>query len=358
MSNRNPKIIAFYLPQFHSIPENDKWWGEGFTEWVNTKKAKPLFKGHQQPKEPLNENYYCLLDSKTQEWQAELAEANGIYGFCYYHYWFNGKLLLERPMENMLKNKNIKLPFCISWANEPWARTWDGKDKQVLMQQSYGTRKEWSRHFEYLAQFFLDDRYIKNENKPVMLIYRTENIPQCDEMIKYWDEECKKIGLNGIYVIETMNSFQKEAHSKEAKAVVEFEPMLSIRHYLPYTTQFVRLIKKKLNILDKLDYSKVWESVLNKDVDYGKTKFLGGFVSWDNTARKGKKGLVLTNSNAESFKKNFSKQYNKSKNRGDKYLFINAWNEWAEGTYLEPDKINKYKYIKEIKNLISHQGEI
>ena len=154
---KKPKVIAFYLPQFHAIPENDEWWGKGFTEWVNTKKAKPLFEGHQQPKTPLNDNYYCLLDAETQEWQAELAEKYGVYGFCYYHYWFNGKMLLEKPMENMLNNKNIKLPFCISWANEPWARTWDGKNKEVLMSQVYGEEKEWKEHFEFHAKCFLDD---------------------------------------------------------------------------------------------------------------------------------------------------------------------------------------------------------
>lgn len=346
----NPKIIAFYLPQYHAIPENDKWWGEGFTEWVNTKKAKPLFDGHEQPKTPLNENYYCLLDSKTQEWQAKLAADNGIDGFCYYHYWFNGKMLLEKPMEKMLENKNITLPFCISWANEPWARTWDGKDKEVLISQTYGEEKEWKEHFDYLSKFFIDERYIKNDNKPVMLIYRTENIPKCDEMIKFWNNECKKIGLDGIYIVETMNSFQKQSMCN-SDAVVEFEPMLTIRHHLPINIQGTRYTKKKLNILDKLDYSMVWERVLNKNVDYGKKKFLGGFVNWDNTARKGKKGLVLTDGTPTVFKEYLRKQYNKAKENGSEYLFINAWNEWAEGTYLEPDDKNKYKMIDVIKEV-------
>lgn len=346
----NPKMIAFYLPQYHAIPENDKWWGEGFTEWVNTKKAKPLFDGHEQPKTPLNENYYCLLDSETQEWQAKLAEENGIDGFCYYHYWFNGKMLLEKPMEQMLENKNITLSFCISWANEPWARTWDGKDKEVLMPQTYGEKKEWKEHFDYLSKFFMDDRYIKNDNKPVMLIYRTENIPKCNEMIKFWDEECKKIGLDGIYIVETMNSFQKQSMCN-SDAVVEFEPMLTIRHHLPMNVQGTRYTKKKLNILDKLDYSMVWERVLNKDVDYGKKKFLGGFVNWDNTARKGKKGLVLTDGTPNLLKKYLNKQYNKAKKNGSEYLFINAWNEWAEGTYLEPDSNNEYEMLDVVKEV-------
>ena len=254
----NPKIIAFYLPQYHTIPENDKWWGEGFTEWTNTRKAKPLFKGHQQPKTPLNDNYYCLLDKETQEWQAELAQENGVYGFCYYHYWFNGKMLLEKPMEIMLKNENITLPFCISWANEPWARTWDGKDKEVLMPQSYGDEKEWKKHFDYLLQFFKDKRYIKIDNKPIFLIYRTSSIPNCEKMVDYWNNLCKENGFEGLYLIETLNSFQNKSCISNSNAVVEFEPMLTIRHHLNLYKQGIRYIKKKLSILDTLDYEYVW----------------------------------------------------------------------------------------------------
>lgn len=346
-----PKIIAFYLPQYHTIPENDKWWGEGFTEWTNVKKAKPLFKEHQQPKEPLNDNYYCLLDSKTQEWQAKLAAENGIYGFCYYHYWFNGKMLLEKPMELMLENKNIALPFCISWANEPWARTWDGKDKEVLMPQVYGDKNEWKEHFNYLIQFFKDERYIKIDNKPVFLIYRTENIKECNEMIESWDEECKKNGFDGIYIVETMNSFQKVSNCKNSEAVVEFEPMLTIRHELPIYIQGLRYIKKKLGLLDKINYDRVWNSILDRKRDYGKTTFLGAFINWDNTARKRSKGLVLTGATPKKFQRYLNKQIEKSMESENEFIFINAWNEWAEGTYFEPDKINKYSYLEKLKEI-------
>ena len=254
-------------------------------------------------------------------------------------------------MENMIKNKNIKLPFCISWANEPWARNWDGKEKEVLMPQVYGGKKEWKEHFDYLSKFFLDSRYIKKDNKPVFLIYRTSSIPKCDEMIKFFDIECKKIGFSGIYVIETMNSFQNKSICKESEAVVEFEPMLTIRHYLPLITQGKRFIKKKLNILDKLDYSEVWKKVIEKDIKYSKKRFLGGFISWDNTARKGKKGMVLINSSYIEFEKYMKRQYKKAKSEKSEFIFINAWNEWAEGTYLEPDSNNRYDMLKVIKEV-------
>jgi len=345
----NPKIIAFYLPQFHSIPENDKWWGKGFTEWTNTTKAKPLFKGHYQPKTPLNDNYYNLLDKETQEWQAKLAEEYGIYGFCYYHYWFNGKMLLEKPMENMLNNTNVNLPFCVSWANEPWARTWDGKDKETLMPQIYGDKSDWENHFNYLLKFFKDERYIKIDNKPLMLIYRTNNIEKCNEMIDYWNVMAKKNGFQGMYIVETLNSFQNNPVVKNSNAVLEFEPMLTIRHHLPMFKQVQRYLRKKLKKLDIVNYDYVWERIINRDVDYGKNKFLGAFVSWDNTARKGEKGLIINNSNSDKFGYYLKKQLEKARIQNSKFIFVNAWNEWAEGTYLEPDKKNELGYLEAIK---------
>ena len=159
------KIIAFYLPQFHNIPENDEWWGDGFTEWTNVKKAKPLYEGHMQPRVPLGGNYYNLLDDNVKIWQADLAKKYGVYGFCYYHYWFNGKMLLEKPMEQMLANKEVDIPFCICWANEPWTKAWVGDERKLLIAQEYGQEEEWKQHFMYLLPFFKDERYITKNGK-------------------------------------------------------------------------------------------------------------------------------------------------------------------------------------------------
>ena len=171
------KIISFYLPQFHSIPENDKWWGKGFTEWVNVKKAKPLFNGHNQPHIPLNYNYYNLLDKKTLEWQVNLANKYGVYGFCFYHYWFNGKKLLEKPVEDFLNRKELNIHFCLCWANESWTNTWANGNSKIIMEQKYGTKKDWKMHYEYLSTFFKDKRYISNNNKiPSPKIINPNNI--------------------------------------------------------------------------------------------------------------------------------------------------------------------------------------
>ncbi|QLY79131.1 glycosyltransferase WbsX family protein [Clostridium intestinale] len=351
------KLIAFYLPQFHQIPENDKWWGEGFTEWVNTKKAVPLFKSQHQPKEPENENYYNLLDKNTQIWQSELAKKYGIYGFCYYHYWFNGKLLLEKPMENMLENKDIDTKFCISWANEPWTRSWDGKSKEILLDQNYGDRDDWENHINYLLKFFKDERYIKIGNRPILLIYRTSSIKNCEEMLELWNKRCKESGIGNIYLVETLNSFQKNGTLKNSDAYVEFEPMLTVRHYLPWYFQGYRYIKKLLKkvgikALDRVSYDLVWQEAIYKERLYDKKTFFGAFVNWDNTARKKDNALILDDFSLEKFEKYLKEVVLESEKKDNEYIFINAWNEWAEGTYIEPDKKYGKGYLERIRKII------
>lgn len=347
------KIIAFYLPQFHCIKENDEWWGEGFTEWINVKKSNPLFKNHNQPRVPLGENYYNLLEVNTHKWQSDLMKQYNIYGLCYYHYWFKGKQLLEQPIEILLENKEIDTKFCMSWANEPWTRSWDGKNKDIIMPQDYGNEDDWIEHFNYLIKFFKDDRYIKVDNKPVFVIYRTTSINECDKMIELWEKLAKKNGLDGIYIVETLNSFQEKPHLVDSNAVIEFEPMFTLRNDMPFYTQSKRFINKKLSKLDKFDYDQVWSRILNRNRIYeNKEKFSGAFVDWDNSPRKGEKATVCTDVTVDKFKKNFENLVTKcKKENNDRFIFINAWNEWAEGTYLEPDTKNKYGYLEAIKQI-------
>lgn len=346
----NPKVIAFYLPQFHAIPENDEWWGKGFTEWSNTKKAEPLYPGHYQPREPLNHNYYNLLDVSTLKNQAKLAREYGIYGFCIYQYWFGGKKLLEKPAELILENKDIDINFCISWANEPWTRAWDGKDKQVLMEQKYGNSDDWTAHFNYLLPFFKDERYIKIDGKPVFVIYRSNNIENVDDMVSHCNKLAIKYGFKGIYLLETLNSFQNKPVMNQSDGVIEFEPMFTMRHGLPYITQFKRLLRKKLGLLDTMDYDYLWSRITRRHRSYtGKDRYLGAFVDWDNTARKGKNGLVVTGATPEKFGAYLKQQVSSS---NQEFIFINAWNEWAEGAYLEPDEKYKFQYLEQIKELL------
>lgn len=353
------KIITFYLPQFHRIKENDEWWGEGFTEWTNTRKAKPLYKTHYQPKEPLNNYYYDLLDDNTKIWQANLANKYGIDGFCFYHYWFDGKLLLEKPLEQLLENKKIQINYCVSWANEPWARTWDGLEKEVLMPQRYGNKDDWKKHFNYLMPFFKDKRYIKVNNKPMILLYRVNSIEKYDEMIEYWIELAKKEGFNGLHIVETLSRFQKQSVSEYSEAVNIFEPSYTTANeYNKFTRLRVALKKvfvnkgKGVRYIKTNDYDLIWKKILKRKVESKDKKiYLGGFVSWDNTARKGNKASIIEGGNPQKFKKYLRDLIIKAKKMNSDYVFINAWNEWAEGTYLEPDKLNEYKYLEAVKQI-------
>lgn len=351
------KIVAFHLPQFHEIPENNRWWGEGFTEWTNTKKAVPLFKGHHQPRTPLNNKYYDLSKAEALSWQMELASKYKLDGFCYYHYWFNGKLLLEKPLEIMRTLTN-RIDYCFCWANEPWIRSWEGSN-EVLMEQSYPGKEDWEKHFEYFKDFFEDEKYIKIDNKPVLVIYRTRNIDDCDAMISYWDECCKKIGMDGIYIIEEKNGFQNKAVCSNSKAYLEFEPL--------YTNKFCRNdFEKTIDYLHRkifstrnqtsnliYNYNYIWKNILRRkhEIVPGKSTCLGAFVDWDNTARKGKNSTFFVGANPKKFEKYLKAQMKIATNLDSPFIFLNAWNEWGEGTYLEPDDKNGYGYLEALERV-------
>ena len=348
------KIIAFHLPQYHSFPENDKWWGKGFTDWDNVRKAKPLFPGHQQPKVPLD-GYYNMLDKSTHIRQAQLAKKYGIYGFCYYHYWFNGKLLMEKPLEMILHEEEVDLPFCLCWANEPWTRSWNGKNGSVIMPQNYGGEDDWIAHIKYLMPFFRDERYIKVDNKPVMVIYRTSNIPNCDSIVMCWDKYCKEHGFSGIYLIEERNYFQQRSYCQHSSGILEFEPACT------RLREKGTLIKVKNKIQEKLgkpystfSYRKTADRMVHRAsrLEDNKKLYLGMFAGWDNTPRRKKGGEVAVGDTPEIFEEVLRKQCQKSRVMGAEFLFLNAWNEWAEGAYLEPDNFNGYKYLEAVKNVV------
>ena len=221
------QVIAKYLPQYHKIPENDKWWGDGFTEWTNVKKAKSLFNGHIQPRIPLNGYYYDLSDPSELVRQMKMASEYGVDGFCFYHYWFkDGKKLLEKPIESLLKMNKLPNNFMLCWANEPWTRAWDGhKDSTtVLMEQDYGGLDEWEKHFNYLLQFFKRHEYIKIDNKPVFAIYKLGEIPRCRKGLDLWNKLSIECGFNGMYYLLThrQSSFVEEAHF--GSGIYDFEP--------------------------------------------------------------------------------------------------------------------------------------
>lgn len=378
------KIIAFYLPQFHNIPENDEWWGDGFTEWVNVKKAHPLYKGHVQPKIPLKRNYYDLTNDDVKVWQANLARKYGIYGFCYYHYWFGGKLLLEKPMEQMLKNKSVNMPFCICWANEAWTKAWVNS-KETLIYQKYGGQKEWKEHFEYLLQFFNDDRYIKIDGKPLLVIYKPELIECGNAMIDYFRELAIEAGFPGICMAYQHGNMDFYTANKDDSCYdldIEFQPIYarhdyeenkhSVRHKMlkEMYNRIVIWIGRKIGAefkfnfkksvaqeTRKYDYDEIWRCILNRKAANEK-RVPGAFAMWDNTPRHGMNGHVYVGATPEKFEEYLSKLIVKAKSEYKKdMIFIYAWNEWAEGGYLEPDEENGYGYLEAVRNALNITGE-
>jgi len=352
-----PKIIAFHLPQFHTIPENDKWWGKGFTEWTNVKKASPLFKEHYQPRIPFKNNYYNLLNPKIREWQAKLAKKYGIYGFCYYHYWFKGKKLLEKPLEEILKLKSPDIHFCFSWANESWSRTWYGGKKENLIKQYYGNKQDWKEHFEYLLKFFKDKRYIKVNNKPILLIYKPSLIPQLNFMIKYWNSLAIKEGFSGMHIIETLTGTQSNSSSELSEGIVFYEPGYTL-HNTSFYRELLIKIKSRMNshfksnyFLNRMNYDRIYKDILKRNLNKFKKKiYLGAFVDYDDTPRRKHLGYLFNGATPEKLKNYLTLLLKKSKEMNSEFLFFTAWNEWGEGAYLEPDKKNKLNFLKAIKN--------
>ena len=345
------KVIAMYLPQFHKVKENDEWWGEGFTDWVASKQAQPLYEGHYQPHVPLGNNYYNLLDKRAMERQAELMHQYGVDGMCIYHYWFkDGRQILEKPAENLLGWKDIDMPYCFCWANETWARSWSNVGEKnvwadffererngtgTLLEQQYGGEEEWRSHFAYLLPFFCDERYIKFEGKPVFVFYKADQIECLADMAEVWNRLAQENGLPGIYMIGSKTD-------KSTRDVVEAELHIEPSKTLKYVP--VRLCSG----IPVLDYDEVWRSILTELPMKSKTYF-GGFVGFDDTPRRGKNGTVVMNAAPEKFGGYLAELMAKNAAYGMDAVFINAWNEWGEGMYLEPDEKDGYRYLEQIE---------
>lgn len=352
------KIIAYYLPQYHEIEENNKWWGKGFTEWTNLKKSKPLFKGHIQPISPLNDNYYNILDKEIVQWQSELAVKYNVYGFCYYHYWFNGRKILEKPAENLLSWKDIDKKFCFCWANHSWLKTWNGS-REILIKQDYGDEIEWESHFNYLIPFFKDKRYIKIDNKPLFMLYSPRNVENLDNRIQFYNEKCKEYGFDGIFILESINHKNFNSVSTYSSGVVIREPSIGITSS-SLSKRVIHKIKSglKRNYLFKpmkYDYETICKESLNFAKSFKCTKrvFLGSFTGWDSTPRHGRRGYIVTGSSIENFRAYLNEQKKIiNENNIEEFVFLNAWNEWAEGMYLEPDNVKGYGLLDAIKQTI------
>ena len=369
------KILAFYLPQFHPIPENDAWWGKGFTEWTNVVSARPRFSGHNQPHLPGDLGFYDLRLLETRIAQAELAQKYGVYGFCYYHYWFNGKLLLDAPLKSVLSSSKPDIPFCICWANENWTRAWDGLDRQVLIKQEYSCQDSL-RHIEHLIPIITDMRYIRVNNKPLILIYRPDIIPNLSALLSLWRKVAQHSCPSGIYLAGVMNNFSgmTEQQYLEAgfDAVIDFQPNRSdfpkpkalkskikniLQYYLP--DRVYQKIKLSITANNIVNYQEMVLNIQNKKWPIEYTKFPCVFPSWDNSARR-KSATIIQNADYNLFSQWLitSIQNVKKYNIQEQLVFINAWNEWAEGCHLEPDKVNGHGFLKAVLDAIQANSSI
>lgn len=364
------KILAFYLPQFHEIPENNEWWGEHYTEWKNLKTVKPTFKGQNQPRVPLNHNYYDLTDPKVMEWQAEIAKKYGVYGFVYYHYWFEEGMLLEKPAEIMLQNPQVDIPFCFSWANHTWKREWASKSDKILRKQTYGDEKEWKRHFDYLLPFFRDPRYIRMDGKPLFIVYAPKDFADFPKMLSLWNDWAKEAGLPGLTFAHQDSTYDHKnwENGTMYDYGIEFQMSKAVKAWTSKSLKFQaeRVLNRIANVLPFLrckattmhySYDDIWDIVL-KTRPIDDTWFPGAFVDWDNTPRRKNRGQLCTDVTVEKFHKYLSLQIKNAKENYHKdWLFMFAWNEWGESGYLEPDEANGYGMLEAIRDALKENGE-
>ena len=368
MKNRS-KVIINYLPQYHSIPENDMWWGKGYTDWVAVKKSKPLYKEHHQPKVPLDKNYYSLDNVDTIRWQVELAKRYGAYGFGIYHYWFNSKLnLLDTPARLMLQNKDIDFNFCFIWDNATWKRTWSNvkhandwapgydlktgalNDNGILAELIYGSEEDWNIHFNYLLDYFKDERYIKIDNKPIFGFFQPVNdFETIKKMVNYWNKLAIQNGFNGIYAMSRDNYNHLDLEYK-----FRYSPLVPNNKISYMRYKLKDIIAKKTNTIRFYNYDKCWNEILNEAIKSDNRTMLSGFVTFDDTPRRGKNGRVITGATPEKFESYIRKLINISTSQGKEYVFLTAWNEWGEGCYLEPDEEMKYLYLEALRKAVNN----
>lgn len=345
------KMIAFYLTQYHENEENNRWWGKGFTEWNNVKRAIPMYEGHNQPRFPGALGYYDLVEDKSIQYkQIDLAKRFDVYGFCYYYYWFQGKRLLRKPLDQFIENKELDLPFCICWANETWSRRWDGEEHDILIQQVHNKKTD-IEFIKDMIPMFKDKRYIKINGKPLLLIYRIELFPEPYKTIQRWRKYCMEEGIGEIH-ISIAQTFDMISHKiYGADSSVEFPPHkiggdIINERILPSDSEFVGTIRSYREIVQNLS------TIIRRDYNM----ITGCMMEWDNTARRMNTSNIYAEFSPELFQQWLIKNYYYTRIYNDNdIMFINAWNEWAEGTYLDPDGKYGTLMLEIVQNVLSYK---
>lgn len=372
--SNNARVIGLYLPQFHPTPENDEWWGKGFTEWTNVAKAKSLFRNHYQPRVPADLGFYDLRLEETREAQAELAAAHGVEAFCYWHYWFAGRRILERPFDEVLKSGRPDFPFCLSWANDTWTGVWHGAKNRILIEQTYPGIDDYTRHFYHLLPAFTDARYVKIHGKPLFGILFPHKIPNLNLLVDTWQELAQKEGLPGIHLMSMADQGERpyDARARGFDSVGVCN-QLQIHSYVTYPSfrrlldegyrtagssgsaavlkdeLYNRMLVKKYNALRHLraarkepryvyEYKDAMRFFLSP-LDYNVPRFPALIPGWDHSPRCGGRGVIIHNSTPELFRAHARQVFDSVRGFPDeeRIVLIKSWNEWAEGNYMEPD---------------------
>lgn len=337
------KLIAFHLPQFHPTPENDEWWGKGFTEWTNVTKAEPLFPGHYQPHLPADLGFYDLRLKEARDQQIELAKQYGIDGFCYHFYWFSGRRLLNRPIDEMYEDKSSDMPYCFCWANETWSRRWDGQENEILIQQTYQPGDALN-FIKDLVKYFQDPRYIRLEGKPFLIVYRPQAIANPLNTVEIWRDYCRQVGIGEIHLCAALTHGNDDYAAYGFDSGVQFPPHnLNIRNH---QNMFKHFYKEHYGVAH--DYAEVVDYSLNFQYKH-QNVFKTVVPSWDNTPRTKDRSLILLNSGPEQYQAWLSQAIQQAKKQfpnQERFVFINAWNEWAEGCHLEPDRKYGHQFLQ------------
>ena len=347
MDNRSAKarVIAFYLPQFHPIPENDEWWGPGFTEWTNVGQARRFYPGHYQPRVPADLGYYDLRVPETRAAQADMAAAHGVEAFCYWHYWFAGEQLLERPFDEVLKSGEPDFPFCLGWANQTWTGVWHGAPNRILIEQTYPGVEDHERHFHALLDAFTDDRYLKVDGRPLFYVYKPRLLPDARQFADTWRRLAEREGLPGMYLVaEADETWSTAEHGFDEKVVVKL-PRLTPRS-LPR-----RLLRKVSPLPVIASYTSVQQRLIDT---YSPTTLPCVLPNWDNTPRSGRRGAVLHGSTPALFREMVERAVDAVAGRpaDERLVFVKSWNEWAEGNHLEPDLRYGMGYLEALRDAV------
>jgi len=361
------RIIAFYLPQFHPIPENDEWWGTGFTEWTNVARAKPLYPGHVQPRLPSELGYYDLRVAETRAHQAALARQYGIEGFCYWHYWFEGRRILERPFAEVLASGEPDFPFCLGWANQSWTGIWHGAADRVLIRQGYGGEADARRHFEAVLPAFRDPRYLRVDGCPIFMLHQPQDIPEPLIFTGLWREWAQAEGLPGIFFVGTHEvgwpapydyGFDGSLGSNVGRIIHYRTPSLldKLVARVLHGRNMAWLVRRVLGWPTRTPYREVMRNGLPQDLN--DREFPSVLPCWDNTPRSGRNGLVVTGSSPELFAQHLDRAISMVESRPTdrRMVFLKSWNEWAEGNFVEPDVLYGRAYLEAIQRVQYARG--